>query len=402
MYPKTYHISKLTWIISTFFILLAVFCVFGMVIVTPLVFTFESPYIIVLFCAGFIFLGCFLGYAALIFLDIPSMYLELSDDGIRFVGIGYRIYTPWENIAGLAWTRSSGAFPSFIQLKEHAVVGEISLEEGRLSRRAVVEKRRGWIGNWQLKADAQYTQYIRTPAMLLRRKERDDGSIDQYLQQYLPHLMARDKKFSIKADNGLITIDTDDFTTPEGYSYTSGFNYPTKLLSGVNILSPAVAFGLYQFAYTGAIGGGAFSNLGGPGIYVAIAGVILTEQIMGGLLQRGICRLLGYKVSWRNFILYGLFGGIFAVDIKQFQKRRDALLIAILPSLLFALLLLPFRFVQPGVVSDTLAFVLIVNLICTCPNLYVFCWLLSRPRGTLLYTQTMKTLLVFEPVRDNG
>ena len=254
--------------------------------------------------------------------------------------------------------------------------------------------------NWQLKTDAQYTQYIRTPAILLRRKERDDGSINQYLQQYLPHLMARDKKFSIKADNGIINIDTDDFTTPEGYSYTSGFNYPTKLLSGVNMLSPAVAFGFYQFAYLGAIGGGAFSNIGGPGILVAIAGIILTSHIMCGLLQRGISRLLGYKTSFPTFIIYGLFGGIFAVDINQFQKRRDALLIAILPAILFVLLLLPLLFIQPGMVSDILAFFLIVNLFNMCPDLYFFCWLLSRPGGTLLYTQTMKTLLVFEPVRD--
>lgn len=131
----------------------------------------------------------FMGYFALLFLDIPTMHLELSDEGMILYSTGYRIYTHWENIAGVAWLRSFRSFPYFIQLKEPASVAKFSFEEGIVSRRAVLEKRHWWMPNRQLKAEAQYTQYIRIPVALLRRKDKKEGSIDQYLQYYLPEMM---------------------------------------------------------------------------------------------------------------------------------------------------------------------------------------------------------------------
>jgi hypothetical protein len=186
MDKKVYRVSPLTWIISVPFILLAAFFVFSVIIVTPSILTIENPFFMLFVFLVIIFLTFFVVYAALIFFDIPTAHLELSDDGLIFYSNGYRIYTPWENIAEVGWLPRYRSFPSLIRFKEPAVVGEISFEEGIASRRAVSEKRRWWMLNRQLKAGAQYTKYIRIPVALLRRKDKQEGSISQYLQYYMP------------------------------------------------------------------------------------------------------------------------------------------------------------------------------------------------------------------------
>ncbi len=188
MDKKVYKVSSLSWIIVIPFLLLTAFCIFSFIMFIPSILTIDSLLLMIFFFLAIIFLTFFIVYAALVFFDIPTTHLELSEEGMIFYSNGYRIYTPWENIAGVAWTRLSRSFPSIIQLQEPAAVDEISFEEGVAGRRAVSEKRRWWMLNRQLKGEEQYTHYIRIPVVFFRRKDKQNGSINQYLQYYLPHI----------------------------------------------------------------------------------------------------------------------------------------------------------------------------------------------------------------------
>jgi hypothetical protein len=61
------------------------------------------------------------------------------------------------------------------------------------NQQAVTEKQSWWMPKRQLKAETQYTQYIRIPVVFLRRKDKQEGSINEYLHYYLPHLMNAEK-----------------------------------------------------------------------------------------------------------------------------------------------------------------------------------------------------------------
>ena len=145
MDKKIYQVSPFTWMISIPFILFTVFLIFFAISVTPAILSLNNIFFIFAFFSAVLFPILFVGYIALLFFDIPMIRLELSEEGMVLYSNGYRIYTPWENIIGYAWLRSSRAFPDIIQLREPAVVGEISFEEGVASRRAVSEKLRWWI-----------------------------------------------------------------------------------------------------------------------------------------------------------------------------------------------------------------------------------------------------------------
>jgi hypothetical protein len=189
MGKKIYYASPFTWILPILFVLLAVFSLVFAIVVIPQIPTMESLVIMFLTIVGIIGLLFFTLYGVLIFFNIPTTRLELSNEGLIFYGTGYRIYTPWENIAGVGWTRFSHSFPALIPLKKSALVTEISFEEGIASRRAVAEKRVWWMRTRQLKANVQYTHYIRIPVVFFRRKDKQEGTINQYLWYYLPHLM---------------------------------------------------------------------------------------------------------------------------------------------------------------------------------------------------------------------
>ena len=131
----------------------------------------------------------FVIYATLVVAAIPTTRLELSEEGLVFYGTGYRIYTSWENIAGIGWMPLSRAFPGFIQLKKPASISGLSFVEGISSRQPVVEKRSWWLPAWEVKTSVQYRSSIRISGIIFRKKDKRDGSINQCLKYYLPHLM---------------------------------------------------------------------------------------------------------------------------------------------------------------------------------------------------------------------
>jgi hypothetical protein len=81
-----------------------------------------------------------------------------------------------------------------VQLKIPAVVGGISLEEGKRQRRAVTVKRHWWMFTGTLKAEKKYTHFIAVPTAHLHAKARQDPSMNQYVRQYLPEMIGTPAK----------------------------------------------------------------------------------------------------------------------------------------------------------------------------------------------------------------
>ena len=186
---KIYHVSPFAWIISIFFLLLAILTTFGFVMIVPSILTLENPVEMLWWILAIIFLMCFMWYAALLTAELPKIHLELSEEGVIFYGQGYRIYTPWQNISAVGWSGFSHSFPSLFLLKEPASMGIFSFDKGILSRRAVIEKRRWWLFRPEMKA-SEYMHVIRIPVLLIRRKDKKEGLMRQYLRYYVPHLVA--------------------------------------------------------------------------------------------------------------------------------------------------------------------------------------------------------------------
>jgi len=185
----------------------------------------------------------------------------------------------------------------------------------------------------------------------------------------------------------------------EGYHVVSAFRYPAKLMYAAKLPPILTGMGLYMLAAGGIIGGGVFRGLVGLGDLVFIAVVVFSIDIIRGLIQRGVSRLLGYRISMYTLLIAPL-EATFAVGRDQFFSRRDALLIAIAPFCLFLLASIPLLFRLPAMIAGVLAFVLVVNVLGEAWDAYFICWLLWRPRRTMLFTQSIFRLFVFEP-EDN-
>lgn len=63
----------------------------------------------------------------------------ITSEGITFCSLGYRIYTPWNNIQGLGKSRYGAYHPPALLLQEPAVKGLI--RDGNQLERATVERR---------------------------------------------------------------------------------------------------------------------------------------------------------------------------------------------------------------------------------------------------------------------
>ncbi len=183
---------------------------------------------------------------------------------------------------------------------------------------------------------------------------------------------------------------------PEGYHLDYSFHYPKSFFYIAKSPPILTSLVLYELAYWGIIGGGVFRGLRGSGVVVFITVVFFSIDIVRGLIQRGVSRWLGYDISFFTLFAFVLYQ-TFAPALGQFQSRRDALLTAIAPLILFILLGVPLLFGLPGRIGGVLAFFLLVNLSGTAWDLYCIWRFLRMPRGTLLYTESIQELLVFEP-----
>lgn len=187
MKRKIYYMNGYAWILpAIFFVLAAGMTVF--VVIIPLNLTINNLTDLLLLGACFLLALGIGWYPALIFYESPKTRLELSDEGVFFLGGGYRLYTPWQNISAVRWLWFSTETPGFLFLKEPASMGDFSFDEGVASRRAVFEKRCWWLSRLDIRA-AQYRSIIRIPVAFLKKQDKQEGLIRQYLQMYVPQLI---------------------------------------------------------------------------------------------------------------------------------------------------------------------------------------------------------------------
>ncbi|MGB8343481.1 MAG: hypothetical protein WCD86_01290 [Ktedonobacteraceae bacterium] len=183
---------------------------------------------------------------------------------------------------------------------------------------------------------------------------------------------------------------------PKGYQFLATFQYPGAIWYIARSLTVLTGVGLYQLAAWGIVGGSVFRDGIDLGISLLALALILSIDVIREILQRGISRWLGYTSSY-GIVFLSMWEGTFAVDPGQFYPRRDALWIAIIPICLFLLPGLPLLFRPPEIIGDVLAYIVIVCLSDTVMDIYFMLWLLSKPRKTILYSQSIHKLLVFEP-----
>lgn len=123
-----------------------------------------------------------------------------------------------------------------------------------------------------------------------------------------------------------------------------------------------------------------------------------TSDFLRRLIQRGMSRFLGYRISY-TFDLVGVIiqPETYTGDPGQLQKRGVSLLIAVAPLVLFLLLWLPLFIGLQGMVGDILAYFLFVYVAGTLGDVYFIWRLLRMPGGTVLYTVNRQEKLIFEP-----
>ncbi|HVB24545.1 MAG TPA: metalloprotease family protein [Ktedonobacteraceae bacterium] len=184
---------------------------------------------------------------------------------------------------------------------------------------------------------------------------------------------------------------------PDGYRFVSTFKYPKRLMFITKFLPGLICISFNLLVSRGIIGGVVLRSLEGFELAMFIVVVYFSIDIVRGLIQRGLCHLLGYEISFYPLLVAFLVPTI-AADVGQYQRRRDALWIAIAPVSLFLLLGILLLFKLPELIGSILAFVLIVNILGTAWDIYFIGWLLRRPGGTLLFTENILLLSVFEPV----
>jgi hypothetical protein len=187
----------------------------------------------------------------------------------------------------------------------------------------------------------------------------------------------------------------------EGYRPASLFHYPAKLILFAKVPPLLLSLGLYFLAYRGVIGGGIFRGFIGVGVVIFILIAFFSVEIVHGLVQGGMNRLLGYETTL-SIIFLAFMEATFVTVPGQYQSRRDALLIALTPLCLFLFLLIPVLLWIPGVVGSVLAFLLLVNLSGSAWDIYFLWWLWRKPAETVLYIEGAQLLLVYEPEAEQA
>lgn len=161
-----------------------------------------------------------------------------------------------------------------------------------------------------------------------------------------------------------------------------------------------IPFGLYLLASWSIISGifQDLAELGSNSVTMLILAIImLSTDLVRGLIQRGISRWLGYTISFDDRAFPFMLRTYTAAP-GQFQTRRDVLLIAVAPLGVFLLLWLPLLFGLSGTIAGFLLFFLIANILGTIWDFYLIVYLLRRSAAMLLYTESSQNILIFEQI----
>lgn len=202
-------------------------------------------------------------------------------------------------------------------------------------------------------------------------------------------------RFIYKRKGAILLKPYEEVVSPEGYRLTEVFQYPRRLLYVATLLPAFSALSFYIVANRGLVGVGIFRGTEGLEIFVFMTLVFFTTNIIRGLVQRGMSYGLGYGTVFYP-LLSAPLEGTFALAPGQVQSRRDALLVALAPLSLFAVLWLPLVFGLSGLIGGALAFFLVVNIAGTSWDLYFVWWLVRKSKGVKLSAASHQELLVFE------
>ncbi len=186
----------------------------------------------------------------------------------------------------------------------------------------------------------------------------------------------------------------EELITPKGYGFTAKFHYPPTLINiieVITILFLVVLVTLSEF--------GVFLPLQRGALDIVTIITIIFPFFVRRMIQRGVSRLLGYPVTWSSIfsirIIY--YMADFSVVEGEYRSYGDALLVALAPLSLYVVLLIPLLFGHWGVLGNMLAFILLACVLPTISDLYFACWLLTKPKTSVLYMIRRRAWL-FEPL----
>lgn len=186
----------------------------------------------------------------------------------------------------------------------------------------------------------------------------------------------------------------EEVMAPQGYRFTSKFHYPPTLINiieVVTILCPVILVTLSDL--------GVFLPLQRGQVTVGYAIVLFFPFFGRRIIQRGVSRLLGYPVSWASIfsIRISYYMADFSIVAGEYRSYGDTLLMTLAPLSLYSVLLLPLLLGHWGTIGNMLAFILLASLLPTIADVYFACWLLTKPKKSVLYMRR-RTAWLFEPL----
>jgi len=143
-HQRVYH--QRFWLLTAVFI--AAICLFFPALTVYLAFTFPSSFILngeltgVAIALGLVSLFLLVLAGAIIY-PLWKVRLIIAPEGIMYIGLGFRVYSPWWNVRGIG-SRSMGYRRVDGLLVGPPVPGRLSLEEG-IKQQVPVLEMSGWL-----------------------------------------------------------------------------------------------------------------------------------------------------------------------------------------------------------------------------------------------------------------
>jgi hypothetical protein len=185
---------------------------------------------------------------------------------------------------------------------------------------------------------------------------------------------------------------------PEGYQPAVLLKYPTLRLNVAAVILFVLAtppllvltvFLQYQLRWEPIK-----SVYDAPELLIILVTVLATTTAHE-LVHGGVCRLLGYRVSFgMNIFLVEAFTAVFG----QWQTRNHNILVALGPLVVLTALFLPALCVPNEDILLAGLLGSLMNIGGSVGDIYLAYKLLRMPRRTLLYDVDAKTMLVYAPV----
>lgn len=186
----------------------------------------------------------------------------------------------------------------------------------------------------------------------------------------------------------------EEVMAPQGYRFTSKFHYPPTLINiieVVTILCPVILATLSDL--------GMFLPLQRGQVTMVYAIVLFFPFFGRRIIQRAVSHLMGYPVSWASIfsIRISYYMADFSIVGGEYRSYGDTLLMTLAPLSLYIVLLLPLLLGHWGTIGNMLAFILLASLLPTIADVYFACWLLTKPKKSVLYMKRRAAWL-FEPL----